>query len=126
LTKSHLATATKVKLLTVDTVKINKVMIGNAIDKAFLDYDKNIRLNFESLLSKITDLKQPMESRLNDMKAETESYARQNNKFLSLYRQSIAESLSHSQNSPVNEKSMKTNDQHQLIKPKSKTRNPVN
>jgi hypothetical protein len=55
----------------VDTVKINKTLIGNAIDKAFSDYDRVICLNFEAILSKIEELKQPMDRRLNDMKAET-------------------------------------------------------
>ena len=107
----------------VDTVKINKIMMGNAIDKAFHNYDQQIKLNFELLLDKISQLGQPMDRRLNDMKAETESYARQNDKFLSLYRQCMADNVPLSQpvsqTSPVNGKSLKIHDHRQLIKPKS-------
>ena len=47
------------------------------------------------MLSKIDELKQPMERRLNNMKAETEGYARQNDKFLSMCRLKMSGNQGH-------------------------------
>ena len=58
------------KLLSVDVVKANKVQIGNAIEKAIAEYDSGMKSNFSLIMKMLDELKNPIERKLNNIKAE--------------------------------------------------------
>ena len=56
MSKTANATEIKTKNLTVEMLKVNRVLIGNAIDKAFTEYDKDMKKKFNAVVKMVSDL----------------------------------------------------------------------
>ena len=81
----------EVKLLNSDVASANRIQIGNAISKAFEKHNKILNQRLRLLIEEMANLKAPAEKQLQDLRAESEGYARQSNHFVGLYRQCLAD-----------------------------------
>ena len=73
-------------LISTDACKVNKLLVKNAIEKSFEDYDKKVKVNFDLVIKQIEDLQKPTDDRINDIKHEADVLQRLNDKFIGLYR----------------------------------------
>ena len=67
-TKTAKNTEYTLKLLTNDVGKANKIMIDNAIEKALVEFDKQMTANLKVIKESIGEMKIPVDQKFNDLK----------------------------------------------------------